>query len=277
MSTNDKKIIDGKAISQKFIRQVRDKVSNLEKAPGLAILLAGNDPSSELYVKLKKQACEDCNISFHKYLFTEKNSEKEIIETLTFLNKDTETNGILVQLPLPEKFDTDKIISAIDYKKDIDGFHPTNRENMKKCNYKILPPLPLGIIEMVNSTNQDIINKKITVLCNHKLFGDPFLCQWQNDNEVKIVTTEDSGWKDAIKEADILIVSLGIPFFITKDMIKEGCTIIDVGINKLDDNQIVGDVNFADVIDKVGFISPVPGGVGPMTIAMLLTNLLKLQ
>jgi len=148
---------------------------------------------------------------------------------------------------------------------------------MEKCVYKILPPLPAGIKEMIDSTGEVIEGKEITILCNHKLFGEPFKCFWGGKNRVNIITTEDKNWKEDVEVADILIVSLGLPYFITQDMIKEDCIVIDVGINKLDNGEVVGDVNFADVIEKVKYISPVPGGVGPMTIAMLLKNLVKIS
>jgi len=273
----DNKIIDGKALSEKIIRGIRDSLLTRTDLKGLAVLLIGEDPGSTLYVKLKRRACQDCGIPFHQYNFPETTTEKEIIECLEFLNKDDETAGILIQLPLPDHLNTEKILSAMDYRKDIDGFHPTNQESMKECQYKVAPPLPLGILELVKATGEEIINKKIVILCNHKLFGDPFKCFWGKDNDVQVLTTEDKGWKDAVKIADVLIVSLGIAFFITKDMIKKDSIIIDVGINKLHDGAIVGDVNLDDVVDTAKYISPVPGGVGPMTIAMLLKNLIELQ
>jgi methylenetetrahydrofolate dehydrogenase (NADP+) / methenyltetrahydrofolate cyclohydrolase len=273
----DNKIIDGKALSDKIIRETRDSLRDKNNLRGLAVLLIGDNASSHLYVKLKKRACLKCGIPFHQYNFDKQSSEQEILDCINFLNKDDEVAGILIQLPLPNHLNTDKIIEAMDYRKDIDGFHPRNQENMKKCVYKMLPPLPLGIYEMIKATGEQITNKNIVVLCNHTLFGDPFKCFWGQDNHVSVVTTEDKNWKNLVKEADILIVSVGIAFFITKDMIKKDSIIIDVGINKLHDGAIVGDVNLDDVIDTVKYISPVPGGVGPMTIAMLLKNLIDLQ
>jgi len=273
----ENKIIDGKALSEKIIRSIRDSLLTRNDLKGLAVILVGEDPGSTLYVRLKRRACQDCGIPFHQYNFDEKTSEKEIIECLEFLNKDEETAGILIQLPLPEHLNTENILNAMDYRKDIDGFHPHNQANMEKCVYKIAPPLPLGILELIKATGEKIIDKKIVILCNHKLFGAPFKCFWGENNDVQVVTTEDKGWKQLVKEADVLIVSLGIAFFISKDMIKKDAIIIDVGINKLHDGAIVGDVNLDDVIDTVKYISPVPGGVGPMTIAMLLQNLIKLQ
>jgi len=273
----DNKIIDGKALSEQSLRESRDKLINKDDVRGLAVLLIGENPSSELYVRLKKKACQKCGIPFHQYNFSKNATEQEILECLDFLNNDDEVAGILIQLPLPQHLDTDKIIATMDYRKDIDGFHPKNQANMKNCQYKMLPPLPLGIYEMINATGEKIVNKKIVILCNHKLFGDPFKCFWGQENKVDVVTTDDKDWKTLVKEADVLIVSLGIAFFITRDMIKKDSIIIDVGINQLHDGAVVGDVNLDDVIDTVKYISPVPGGVGPMTIAMLLKNLIELQ
>jgi len=272
----DKKIINGKYLKQEILKTVKKQIQDLDKRPGLAAVLVGDNPASKLYVKLKKAACQDCGIEFYDYLFEEKTNQETIIQCLKYLNQDPEITGILVQLPLPDKFDTDKIVKTLDRRKDIDGFHPKNREKMQKCDYKILPPLPAAIEQMIKSTEQEIKQKNICILCNHKLFADPFFCLWDKDNQVNAVTTKDSQWIDQVAQADILIVSLGIPFFITKEMIKPDCTIIDVGINKLENGETVGDVNLADVADKVKFISPVPGGVGPVTVAMLLKNLLHL-
>ncbi len=270
------KILDGKKIKQKHLQEVKKQVADMSRKPGLAIILIGDNPSSELYVKLKKKACDYCDIDFHSYIFKEDFPEKEIIKTIEFLNTDPEIDGILVQLPLPDKFDTEKIISTIDYRKDIDGFHPKNRKNMKACHYKVMPPLPAGIIELINSSGEKIVNKNITVLCNHKIFGDPFICHYGGNNTVSVVNTEDKNWKSQVGTADVLIVSVGLPHLITKDMIKQDTIVIDVGINKVMDDEIIGDVHFHDVLPKVKFITPVPGGVGPATIGMLLTNLLKL-
>ncbi|MFH0779773.1 MAG: bifunctional 5,10-methylenetetrahydrofolate dehydrogenase/5,10-methenyltetrahydrofolate cyclohydrolase [Parcubacteria group bacterium] len=284
------KLIDGQFLSQKIITKIKKQVDLMPRQPGLAAVLIGDDERSQLYVKLKKAACEKCGIFFHAYKFSNDCDEKQILECIDFLNKDDEVNGILVQLPLAKKFNTDKIINAIDYKKDIDGFHPINRQNMKKCVYKIIPPLPLAIIELENSTKEIIKNKKIVVLCNNKIIGGPFKCVWGKDNDLKILDLNDK-WKDAVKEADVLITAIGKPKFIKKNMIKEGVIVVDAGINKIQSarhkaqnkskiknskSKIVGDVDFKDVLSTVKFITPVPGGVGPMTIAMLLTNLVKI-
>ncbi|NQT49183.1 bifunctional 5,10-methylenetetrahydrofolate dehydrogenase/5,10-methenyltetrahydrofolate cyclohydrolase [Candidatus Kuenenbacteria bacterium] len=270
------KIIDGKELSRKFLQKIKEQARELDSKPGLAAVLIGDDPSSHLYVKLKRYACDECEINFHKYVFEDNQTDEDIINCIEFLNKDPETTGVIVQLPLPEKYNTEKIIAALDYRKDIDGFHPKNQESMKKCDYKIMPPLPLAIIELVNSTKEIIENKNIVVLCNHKLFGDPFNCHWAKNNTVNILTLEDLGWKKKVAQADILIVAIGCVQLITSDMIKQDAIIIDVGINQLGD-IVVGDVDFGGVLKKAKFITPVPGGVGPMTIAMLLQNLIELK
>jgi len=272
----DDKIINGKELSKKFLQKTKEQIRELGIKPGLAAILIGNDPSSQLYIKLKRHACNDCEIDFHQYHFEGDYTEEELIDCIKFLNNDLETTGILIQLPLPPKYNTEKIIKALDYRKDIDGFHPTNRAKMQKCEYRLLPPLPLAIVELVNSTGQEIKNKEIVILCNHLLFAAPFSCVWGKDNQVKAKTLEDKDWQTAVKKADILIVAIGKPLFINTDMIKKDATIIDVGINKLGD-KIVGDVDYNSVLNKVKFITPVPGGVGPMTIAMLLHNLVQLH
>lgn len=270
------KLIDGKALSQIFLQQVKEQVREMPEKPELAAVLIGDDQSSHLYVKLKKKACAECDIPFHRYLFATHHSEQEIIDCLEFLNNDPAITGILVQLPLPKKYHTDNIVSALDYRKDIDGFHPKNRANMKKCAYKILPPLPRAIIELVRSTEETIENKNIAVICNHEFFADPFFCVWGKTNKLAVATLEDPAWKQKVKQADLLIVSLGRPQFITAEMIKDGAIIIDIGINKTNDT-VLGDVDLEAVRGKAKFVSPVPGGVGPMTIAMLLQNLVKLK
>lgn len=272
------KIINGKELSQKILQQLNSKIDKGNIQAGLAAILVGNSPSSHLYVRLKKQACEKCNLDFHQYLFEGDFSEKEILEVIDFLNKDTETTGIIVQLPLPEKFDTDKIIEAIDPRKDIDGFHPVNRAKMAKCQYVVPPPLTAGIVEMIKATKEPIKDKEIVILCNNELFGQPFECFFGQDNKITITTPKDKDHKQMVQKADILIVSVGLPYYITKDLVKEGAIVIDVGINQLPNSStVVGDVDLPGVIEKVKYISPVPGGVGPMTVAMLLQNLVTIK
>jgi len=268
------KLLDGKLLSEKIIKQIRAEVRNMNDKPGLAAILVGDDPSSHLYVKLKKKACDFCDVQFSQYLFNDAHSDKDVIDAIEFLNRDQQVHGILVQLPLPPKFNTDKIIAAIDPSKDVDGFHPENMKRLEACDLKIVSPLVLGIVELIKSTEEKIGNKKIVILCNHKIFGAPFHCFYGTNNNIRIITP-DENYKTATAEADVLIVSVGRPNFIKAQSIKKDAIVIDVGINKVAEN-LVGDVDFKDAINKVKFITPVPGGVGPMTIAMLLRNLLTL-
>ena len=287
------KLLDGKSLSEKIIKEIRASVRDMDEKPGLAAILVGDDPSSHLYVRLKKKACDFCNVHFSQYLFNDAHSDKDVIEAIEFLNKDPQVHGILVQLPLPAKFNTDKIIAAIDPKKDVDGFHPENVKRLGYCATKnngavpTLPltlcplpfaatvsPLVLGIVDLIKETREIIENKKIVILCNHKIFGAPFHCFYGANNNISIITP-DEDYKTAAAEADVLIVSVGRPNFIKARSIKQDAIVIDVGINKVDD-ELVGDVDFRDALNKVKFITPVPGGVGPMTIAMLLRNLLAL-
>ena len=276
MNITEPKIIDGKAISQDILFELHKRVAKKKLKVGLAAILIGDDPSSHLYVRLKKQACEKCDIQFNQYLFGGHPKTEEVIETIRFLNADEEVTGILVQLPLPAGLDTDAIIAAIDPAKDVDGFHPENVKKIEMCQAKIISPLVLGIVELIKATGEIIKDKKIAILCNHKIFGKPFSCFYGADNEINVITLEDENYLEVVKNADVLIVSIGKANFIKEDMIKQDAIVIDVGINQLDDG-IVGDVDFQDVLPKVKFITPVPGGVGPMTVAMLLQNLLNLQ
>lgn len=268
------KIIDGKKLSEQILKDICKQVSKMKTKPGLAAVLVGEDPSSHLYVRLKKQACEKCDVNFHSYYFEADTPQKVLLEVIDFLNKDEEVDGILVQLPLPEGFETDKIISAIDPKKDVDGFHPENLKKLKTCKTKLASPLVLGIVELIRSTKAEIKDKRICILCNHKIFGEPFHCFFHESNKIDIVTREDKDWKKAVAEADVLIVSVGKAKLIKKNMIKDGAIVIDVGINKVR-GKIVGDVDLHDTVKKAEFITPVPGGVGPMTIAMLLKNVIN--
>ena len=277
------KLLDGKSLSEKIIKEIRSTVLNMNEKPGLAAILVGDDPSSHLYVRLKKKACNFCDVLFSQYLFNNTHSDKDVIDAIEFLNKDPQVHGILVQLPLPAKFNTDKIIAAIDPKKDVDGFHPANLKRLESCDLQVVSPLVLGIVELIKETKETFENKKIVILCNHKIFGAPFHCFYGTNNNITIITPAstaqaggpDEDYKTAAAEADVLIVSVGRPNFIKARSIKQDAIVIDVGINKVDD-ELVGDVDFRDALNKVKFITPVPGGVGPMTIAMLLRNLLAL-
>jgi methylenetetrahydrofolate dehydrogenase (NADP+)/methenyltetrahydrofolate cyclohydrolase len=270
------KIINGQELAEKIKLQLREKIALKEPKPGLAAILIGQDPSSSLYVSLKKKACDFVDINFHRYHFDGDYSDEKIIETIEFLNHDPEVDGILVQLPLPAQYNTDKIIKAIDPKKDVDGFHPQTLKNLKNNIPATVSPLALGVAEMLKTIKETPNNKQIVILCNHKVFAEPFIHLYGKNNKITILLPTEKNLKDKCHDADILIVAVGKPKFITADYIKNDAIVIDIGINKVGEKTI-GDVDFDNVLLKAKYITPVPGGVGPMTIAMLLENTYKLS
>lgn len=271
-------LIDGKKIATKIIDDVANQIVEANIRPQLAVLLVGNDPASELYVKLKEKKCAQTGILFNKYLIDENKPEQEIIDTIDFLNKDPEIDAILIQLPLPKKFDQEKIITAMDHKKDVDGFHPVNiKRYLDGKKQHILPGLSLAIWNLIASTGKEnYIDKNAIIIAKSEHFTLPTkkLLSDQKIN-VSIVRPNDSDLKDKCLEADIIITAIGKPNSITKDMVKKDAIIIDVGINKVG-KKTVGDVDFNNVAPITSYITPVPGGVGPMTIAMLLFNTVAL-
>ncbi|HUT22188.1 MAG TPA: bifunctional 5,10-methylenetetrahydrofolate dehydrogenase/5,10-methenyltetrahydrofolate cyclohydrolase [Candidatus Bipolaricaulota bacterium] len=270
------KIIDGRIIADKIKNDISRRVTNMDKKPGLAAILVGDDKASELYVKLKKKACEFTGIDFHRYNFEGDYRQKEIIETIEFLNADPSIDAILVQLPLPKKYNEDKIISAIDPKKDVDGFHPENIKKLLEGKPFIISPAALGIMELIKAAGRPLENQNILIICNSKLFSEPLKYLLGKKNSVMAVSQTHKDLAELGQKSDILIVAIGQPEQIGKEFVKPGAIVIDVGINE-SDGETVGDVNFFDVCEKAGFITPVPGGVGPMTVAMLLENVLKLH
>jgi len=255
------KIIDGKKLADKILKEVKNETAKLDHKPGLAAILIGDNPASKMYLKLKEKACHKAGIDFHSYLLDSDCTEDKILHVIDFLNTDPEIHGILIQLPLPENFNTDKIIKAIDPTKEIDSFQSQS---------KFTSPNVLGIIELIKSTGKNLKNKKITVLSNSKIFAEPFK-DLLKDSNVEYLNPESK--KLNLKDSDVLIVAIGKAKFIKPEMIKKDTILIDVGINKVKD-RTVGDIDPS--CDKVAsWRSPVPGGVGPMTVAKLLENLTK--
>lgn len=264
------KILDGKKLARKINRETEAKIKRLKTAPGLAAVLIGNNPASKLYLKLKKEQAEKIEIKFYKYKFSENATQNEILKIINSLNKDKKVSGIIVQLPLPDKFDADKIIQAINPNKDIDGFH-------KKSLLK--SPLILSVIEFLKLTKQNLSEKKIAIIANSNIFSNS-LCAILIQNNVKknsifLVKPENKNLPKKILIADIIIIAIGKAKFLKANMIKKGAVIIDIGINKIG-KKTVGDADFENIKNKASFITPVPGGVGPLTIAMLLKNCLEL-
>lgn len=277
----DEKIIDGKALSEAIKKDIKDKVLKLSnevsKVPCLAVIIVGNDPASEIYVKNKEKACKKCGIKSVKYELAEQTTEKELLELIERLNNDNNVNGILVQLPLPRHINDNSVIAAISPEKDVDCFHVSNVGRLAVGNFdfekSMLPCTPKGCVKLIKSVlGNNLSGKKVCVVGRSNIVGKPIAQLLLGENcTIKIVHSKTENLKDECLWADILVVAIGKPKFIKKDMVKNGAVVIDVGINRVEQG-LCGDVDFDDVIDKVAYITPVPGGVGPMTIACLMEN-----
>lgn len=266
-------IIDGKKIAAEIRAEIKKEITESGIKPGLAVILVGADPASHLYVGLKEKAAAEVGIHFEKYLFFATEPEEKIIAKIKELNTRPDIHGIIVQLPLPQGFDENKIVAAIDPKKDADGFHPENIKEFLAGKMKIIPPVISGILKLIEATNTETTNKKIAILANSKILTES-LRKILEGNEIKIIIAPESLTTE-IADADIVISALGRPKIITADAIKPGTILIDVGTTRLEDGRTVGDLDFDSVAEKAGWITPVPGGVGPMTVAELLQNILS--
>ena len=268
-------LIDGKAVSQKVKDEVRAEIERDKLSIGLAVVIVGNDPASRVYVNNKKKACEACGIKSYEYALPEETTEKELRDLVRTLNDDPNVNGILVQLPLPKHITEYKIIKTISPKKDVDAFHAENVGRMVIGNYAFLPCTPAGVMELIHSTGTGISGKECVVIGRSNIVGKPMAMLMLHENAT--VTICHSRTKDlaaVCRRADILVSAVGKPDFVTADMVKEGAIVIDVGMNRNAENKLCGDVKFDEVEPKASYITPVPGGVGPMTIAMLMKNTL---
>ncbi len=271
-------LIDGKKISAEIKDECKQKALKLiesGKEPCLAVILVGNDPASSIYVNNKKKACEYCNIKSLSYELPEETTEKELLDLIEKLNNDASVDGILVQLPLPKHIDEDKVIAAIDPLKDVDGFHVKNVGSLCIGKPVLVSCTPAGVIELLKRSNVEISGKRCVVIGRSNIVGKPMALLMLSENAtVTICHSRTKDLEAVCKEADILIVAIGKPRFIDSKYVKDGAVVIDVGIHRDENNKICGDVNFDDVKDKVSKITPVPGGVGPMTIAMLMSNVI---
>ena len=271
-------IINGKEISKKIKNDLKEKIKNYEKKPGLAIILVGNKSDSEIYVRMKKKACQFIGINNYDYYFDENVNEQYILNKIDELNNNNNIHGILVQLPLPKHFNKDKILNSIKIEKDIDGFHENNVGKLTLNKKSLTPCTPLGVIRLLNEYNIELCGKNIVVIGKSNIVGLPLsLLLLHREATVTICHSKTENLNLITKNADILISACGQPNMIKSNYIKKNVIIIDIGINRIECNnekgyKIVGDVDYNDVIDKCYAITPVPGGVGPMTIAMLLEN-----
>ena len=269
------KLIDGRKQANDIKEKLKKEISTLKEQgviPGLAIILVGHDPASEIYVKNKIKTCDQLGICTLLYRFTEESSEKEIIAQIKDLNEDDGIDGILIQSPLPAIFNEDKIISYVDPKKDVDGFGINNLGALLSNNELIIAATPLGILKMLENESVSLEGKNVVVVGASRIVGRPMATLLLNRGAtVTICHNKTKNLKEITSNADILIVAIGQAKFITSDFVKEGAVVIDVGINRID-NHLYGDVDFDSVSKKASLITPVPGGVGPMTIVMLLSN-----
>lgn len=267
------KIIDGKAISAEVKEKVRAEVERDKLNIGLAVVIVGDDPASRVYVNNKKKACELCGIKSYEYALPAETTEKELLELVDTLNEDKNVNGILVQLPLPKHLDEKKVIERISPLKDVDAFHESNVGKIMIGNYAFLPCTPAGCMELIHSTGVEVQGKNCVVIGRSNIVGKPMSMLLLHENgTVTICHSKTQNLAEVCSKADILVAAVGRPNFVTADMVKPGAVVIDVGINRLDTGKLCGDVKFDEVSEKAGWITPVPGGVGPMTIAMLMRN-----
>ncbi|EAF8955482.1 bifunctional methylenetetrahydrofolate dehydrogenase/methenyltetrahydrofolate cyclohydrolase FolD [Listeria monocytogenes] len=272
-------IIDGKKLAKEIQEKVTREVAELVKEgkkPGLAVVLVGDNQASRTYVRNKQKRTEEAGIKSVLIELPENVTEEKLLSVVEELNEDKTIHGILVQLPLPEHISEEKVIDTISYDKDVDGFHPVNVGNLFIGKDSFVPCTPAGIIELIKSTGTQIEGKRAVVIGRSNIVGKPVAQLLLNENAT--VTIAHSRTKDlpqVAKEADILVVATGLAKFVKKDYIKPGAVVIDVGMDRDENNKLCGDVDFDDVVEEAGFITPVPGGVGPMTITMLLANTLK--
>ncbi len=268
--------IDGKLISQQIKDELKEKVAALAaegKTCALAVIQVGNDPASSVYVGNKKKTCAYIGIESIAYELPEETSEQELLDIIDKLNKDPKVNGILCQLPLPSHINEDHVIHAISPEKDVDGFHPRNVGALVIGEKGFVSCTPAGIIQLLKRSNIEIAGKHCVVIGRSNIVGKPMALLMLRENAtVTICHSRTQNLKEICKEADILIVAIGKPKFINADYVKEGAVVIDVGIHRNEDNKLCGDVDFDSVEPKASYITPVPGGVGPMTIAMLMNN-----
>ncbi len=273
------RIIDGRSVAAEVRKQAAEEAKLLWEEhgvrPGLAAILVGNDPASEVYVGLKQKACEEAAFTFRRITLPEEASEEEVMEQIHKLNTDEHIHGVMVQLPLPPHLNENKIIDTLSPEKDVDGLHPVNMGRLLLGDEGITPCTPTGIITLLEREGVALRGKHVVIVNRSKIVGRPLMVMMINrDATVTVCHSKTVNLAGHTRAADILVVAVGKPRFITEDMVREGAVVVDVGINRVE-GRIVGDVDFDMVKEKAAAITPVPGGVGPMTVAMLLMNVLK--
>jgi len=272
-------LIEGKLVSNKIREELHQEVLALNAKgvfPKLAVILVGDDPASKIYVNNKNKACQKVGIEFEEHLFPEKTTQEELDSLIDSLNERDDINGILLQYPIPDHLDVDEAFRRISPKKDVDGFNPVNVGKLALGQDTFVSCTPFGIMKMLEFYNIEPEGKHAVIIGRSNIVGKPMAqCLLKANSTVTICHSRTKNLSEITKQADILVVAIGKPQFVTEDMVKEGAVVIDVGINRLEDGKIVGDVDFENVNKKASYITPVPGGVGPMTITMLLNNVVK--
>lgn len=270
------KILDGKAVSLKVKESVKVRADELKKfgvEPTLSVVLVGEDKASQTYVRAKEKACNAYGIKSVAHRLSENTTQNELLALINVLNLDDSIHGILVQLPLPKHIDTNVVLAAIDPRKDVDGFHAVNVGKLVSGLDGFVPCTPLGVMEILKEYGIDVAGLNAVVIGRSNIVGKPMANLLLNASATVTVThSKTKNLKEICKNADLIVAAIGKPFFLKADMVKDGAVVVDVGINRLDDGRLVGDVDFDEVAPKCSYITPVPGGVGPMTIAMLLNN-----
>lgn len=268
-------ILDGKALSARIKEDLAEEIKEKGIKPGLAVIIVGNDPASRVYVNNKKKACESCGIYSEEHALPESTTEEELLSLIDLLNKRSDIHGILVQLPLPKGIDSEKVLLKIDHRKDVDAFHPVNVGKIMIGDYDFLPCTPAGVMELIHLTGIEVSGKECVVVGRSNIVGKPQAMLLLHENgTVTICHSRTKNLAEVCRRADILVAAVGKPRFITADMVKNGAVVIDVGMNRVD-GKLCGDVDFDEVSKKASAITPVPGGVGPMTIAMLMKNTVR--
>jgi len=272
-------IIDGKELAKNIRLKLKDEVEELKKAeihPKLAVIMVGDDKAYKVYVKNKSKACEDVGIEYEEHILPATTKMEELLELIEKLNNDETIHGILVQSPLPQGLDANEAFRTISPQKDVDGFNPINVGKLSLNQDCFVSCTPFGIIKMLEAYNIEMQGAHAVIIGRSNIVGKPLAqCLLNKNATVTICHSKTKNLKEMTKQADILIAAIGKPKFVTEDMVKEGATVIDVGINRMDDGKLLGDTDFETIKEKASYITPVPGGVGPMTIAMLMHNVVK--
>lgn len=272
-------IIDGKKLAKKIREELKIKCDELKQKgiyPKLAVIMVGNNPASKVYVRNKSNACADVGVEYVEYLLEENIEQEELIELIKKLNEDKTINGILLQSPIPMHLDINEAFKTITYIKDVDGFSPASVGKLCIGEDTFISCTPYGVMKMLEEYNIDLNGKHVVILGRSNIVGKPLIqCCLQKNATVTICHSKTQKLEEITKQADVLISAIGQPEFVKTDMIKDKAVVIDIGINRNKDGKLVGDVDFENVKEKASYITPVPGGVGPMTIAMLMNNVIK--